>query len=511
LSSIFFKLFIVIILTEQPKETQAIYKNSISAYNFGKTVWEVRMLTYSFDNLGNDSLYEHLYKCIKNDILNGTLLPDYRLPSKRSFAKNLGISTITIENAYEQLIAEGYIYSLPKKGYYVSDIANTQKDFIPTLTNKYDALPQARTNASEYKYNLSTNYSNAASFPFYTWAKLMKEIMAERSSDLLKPSPAGGIYELRMAIARHLAEFRGMNILPEQIIIGAGTEYLYSLLIQLFGRKRTFAVEDPGYGKIRMIYERNDVKCISLPLDDDGIDMNALTQSDADILHLSPSHHYPTGIVTPISRRYEILGWASKSPNRYIIEDDYDCEFRLLGRPIPSLQSIDVMNKVIYMNTFTKSLAPTIRISYMVLPLPLLKCFNEQLGFYSCTVSNFEQYTLERFIKEGHFEKHINRMRIYYRNLRDDLIAAIQNSSLSGRVTIQEKDAGLHFLMTIDTMLSDTELIEKARKNGLKITFLSQYYYNQHNAIEHVLIMNYSAIERERIKESVELLANILA
>lgn len=478
------------------------------------------MLTYSFENIGSESLYEHLYKCIKDDILSGELLPNYKLPSKRTFAKNLGISTITVENAYAQLIAEGYIYSLPKRGYYVSDIAaagqasasytapvvNTP---VPASGNTAKSVTASYL-AEDYLINFSTNHTNAGNFPFYTWAKLMKEVMAERSSELLTPSPAAGITELRCAIAQHLYDFRGMKIQPEQIIVGAGTEYLYGLLIQLLGRDKTFAVEDPGYSKIRFIYENNNVSCLCLPLDNEGINMHSLCECNADILHLSPSHHYPTGIVTPISRRYELLGWASKSDSRYIIEDDYDSEFRLLGKPIPSLQSIDVMDKVIYMNTFTKSLTPTIRISYMVLPLPLMKKFNEKLGFYSCTVSNFEQYTLARFIQEGHFEKHINRMRIYYRNQRDLLISAIKKSPLNTYVTIQEKDAGLHFLIKVDTSMTDEELMKKAKEAGLKITCLSQYYYNQSIAIHHTLVINYSAIQTDHIPKAVELLHQCL-
>ena len=482
------------------------------------------MLTYSFDNTGSDSLYEHLYKCIKNDILSGELAPDYKLPSKRSFAKNLGISTITVENAYAQLIAEGYIYSLPKKGYYVTDIAAVGQPVFaasyshsqPENTNFLSAAHTSLTFSKQpdadtsYQIDFSTNHASGANFPFYTWAKLMKEVMSDCSSELLTPSPAAGILELREAIARHLSDFRGMKVLPEQIIVGAGTEYLYGLLIQLFGTDQTFAVEDPGYSKIRMIYESHGVDCLCLPLDNEGIHMAALSACNADILHLSPSHHYPTGIVTPVSRRYELLGWASKEPSRYIIEDDYDSEFRLLGKPIPSLQSIDVMNKVIYMNTFTKSLAPTIRISYMVLPLPLMEQFNRRLGFYSCTVSNFEQYTLARFIREGHFEKHINRMRIYYRNQRDFLISAIKKSPLDALVTIQEKDAGLHFLMKVDTSMSDEQLTQTAKEAGLKITCLSQYYFHRDIAVNHTLVINYSALKTDTIARAVELLYQCL-
>lgn len=471
------------------------------------------MLTYSFENTGSDSLYEYLYKCIKNDILSHTLTPDYKLPSKRSFAKNLGISTITVENAYEQLIAEGYIYSIPKKGYYVSDIAQISVSIPDSHARRTDTgnPPQvSEICRPDYFADLTSNRTNAENFPFYTWAKLMKDIMADKREALLHPSPSEGVFELRRAISRHLRAFRGMEISPSQIIVGAGTEYLYTLLIQLLGHDNIFAVEDPGYGKIRQIYKSNRAECISIPIDDEGVNITALTESSADILHLSPSHHYPTGIVTPISRRYELLGWALKADRRYIIEDDYDSEFRLLGKPIPSLESIDVSEKVIYMNTFTKTLSPTIRISYMVLPVSLMEKFKKQLNFYSCTVSNFEQYTLAAFIENGYFEKHINRMRILYRRQRDMFIDAINKSPLSKLVTIHEENAGLHFLLHVDTELTDEELTVRAADNGLKISFLSGYYADKNAAVSHTLVINYSALTQEKIKEVVERLYRCL-
>lgn len=465
------------------------------------------MLTYSFENSGSDSLYEYLYKCIKNDILSGSLQPDYKLPSKRTFAKNLGVSTITVENAYGQLVAEGYIYALPKKGFYVSDISaiGNSRPLAP-IPSPSQPL---HTTEENYFADLTSNQTNAGNFPFFTWSRIMRDLITQQSKELMMPSPSAGIAPLREAIAKHLYDFRGMQVSPEQIIVGAGTEYLYSLLIQLLGHDQTFAIEDPGYGKIRMIYESNKVNVVSIPLDDDGIHMKSLEQSQADILHISPSHHYPTGIVTPISRRYEILGWALRENNRYIIEDDYDSEFRFSGRPIPSLQSIDVCDKVIYMNTFTKSLSPTIRISYMVLPKTLMKEFNSRLGFYSCTVSNFEQYTLARFIDDGHFEKHINRMRIFYRKQRDMLINAILKSPLSDYVHIQEKDAGLHFLMSVKTSATDEQLIKKAHKCGLKIRCLSQYYHNSSFAVMHTLVVNYSSMDEYQIDNAIECLLEV--
>lgn len=470
------------------------------------------MLTYSFEDIGSDCLYEHLYKCIKNDILSGILPVDMRLPSKRSFSKNLGISTITVENAYAQLVAEGYLYSIPKKGYFVASL-DSFIDMPKQATGIIKEVSHPQINVAVpdiYFADFASNQTNSEKFPFSTWVKLMREIMTDNADELMTNSPGNGILKLRGAIAEHLKQFRGMHVSPDQIIVGAGTEYLYGLLIQLLGRDCIYAVEDPGYRKISQIYESNQVPCRYIPMDHHGLLVDALEESQADILHISPSHHYPTGLITPISRRYEILAWASRNKKRYIIEDDYDCEFRLMGKPIPSLQSIDVMEKTIYINTFTKSLASTIRISYMVLPLHLVKAFHEKLSFYSCTVSNFEQYTLAKFINDGYFEKHINRMRNFYRNQRDMLMECINKTEYFSTARITEEDSGLHFLLHIATGLSDTEIIENAKKKGIRISCLAQYFMNCPPDAAHTLIINYSGIAPGKMEEAVRRLSDSL-
>ena len=454
------------------------------------------MLTYSFSDIGSESLYEYLYGRIKNDILSGKLRPGVKLPSKRAFAKNLGISTITVENAYALLISEGYAYSIPKKGYFVSDINISVTDAIDG-----DGEPEP-----EYFADFASNSTPHALFPFTTWAKLMRGVLSERRPELMRKSPGGGIAELRSAIAEHLYQFKGMRVPPSQVIVGSGTEYLYGLIIQLLGYEKLFAVENPGYGKMSKVYGANGVKLSYVPLDDCGVKVEALKESGADILHISPSHHFPTGIITPVSRRYELLGWAAEKEGRYIIEDDYDSEFRLNGRPAPPLRSIDATDRVIYMNTFTKSLASTIRISYMVLPRTLTELFYKKLGFYSCTVSNFEQYTLAEFINGGYFGNHINRMRRYYRETRDELLKAVSENAAFSRARILEQNAGLHFLIRLDTDASDDELIRRAHRHGINISCLSQYYADRDIAPPHTLIINYSGVEKEKIPEAVRLL-----
>ena len=459
------------------------------------------VLTYSFENIESESMYEHLYRCIKQDILQKKLKSGEKLPSKRTFAKNLGVSTITVESAYAQLVAEGYLYTLPKRGYYVCDLEKGEEPPPPRPKQELPRQPVRRTYWADF---VGSSVAKDM-FPFSVWVKLLRDVTAgEDEATLLTDTSAGGIRQLRQAISDHLYQFRGMSIDPEQIVVGAGTEYLYSVLIQLLGRDRGYAMEDPGYLRLSKIYEKNDVRVCHIPMDASGIIPEKLEESGAEILHITPSHHCPTGIVMPVSRRYEFLSWASKGENRYIIEDDYDCEFRLSGRPIPTLQSIDVMEKVIYINTFSKSLAPAFRISYLVLPKHLVTRFYETLGFYSGTVSCLEQMTLARFLSEGYFEKHINRMRNHYRTVRDKLLGEISRSPLAGRVRISEENAGLHFLMEVDTNRSDQEIVQAAEGEDLRISFVSQYYFDTANCRPHVLVMNYSGLEEDRIPEAVD-------
>lgn len=456
------------------------------------------MLTYSFEDIGSVSLYEHLYRNIKEDIIKGALAAGDKLPSKRSFAKNLGVSVITVENAYAQLIAEGYVYSLPKKGFFVADLVGAIAVNAGAPTNDIIEVKAEKV----YFADFTSNQTAPENFPFSVWTKLMREIIADSGAELMVNPPSRGIYELREAIALHLRDFRGMRVNPEQIVIGAGTEYLYGLIIQLLGHDKIYAVENPGYKKIFKIYRSNNVNVGYVGMDENGLRIEELEKSHSSVAHISPSHHFPTGLVMPISRRYELLAWAAKSSERYIIEDDYDCEFRFVGKPIPSLQSIDAAEKVIYINTFTKSLAPTIRISYMILPIHLTKRYCDKMSFYSCTVSNFEQYTLARFIREKYFEKHINRMRNFYRTQRDMILNCIKESRLASCVKITEEDSGLHFLLSLKTKLSEKEFLSSLAEKGVRLSCLSEYYYDNIDDT-HIYIINYSSIKPDRIRDAV--------
>lgn len=478
------------------------------------------MLTYNLTATGSDSLYESLYKCIKNDILQGKLCAGEKLPSKRSFAKNLGISVITVENAYGQLSDEGYIYSMPKRGFYVSDIDMVANPNTGAKTsadaNLFD--DSASIACSHYFADFSSNQTDSEIFPFTIWTKTVRSVLNDNRIQLMINPPCGGILPLRNAIARYLGDFRGMKVAPHQIIIGAGTEYLYGLLIQLLGKDLIYGVENPGYHKIGKICKSMDVSYRHVDLDENGVSIHELEEKKIDIIHTSPSHHFPTGIVMPVSRRYELLGWAAKKKQHYIIEDDYDSELRLSGKPFPTLQSIDVSGKVIYMNTFTKTLASTVRISYMVLPEDLAKRFYSELSFYSCTVSNFEQYTLAQFMENGSFEKHINRLRNYYQNKRDAILKELKSGSIGKYITIQEEEAGVHFLMHIQSDCTEAEIVEKAKAGGVKLDPLSRYYIKntekheqngQENPYENTYVMNYSSVNMENIKKVVQVLSQL--
>ena len=445
------------------------------------------MLTYELNKKPGMPLYEALYRCIRRDIVSGVLSPGEKLPSKRALAEHLKVSKITIEGAYSQLLAEGYICSREKVGYFVEKV-----EYVPASVPEQPSVRVAR----EEMIDLTSNAP--ARFPFSVWSRLQREVMLDLGEQLLLPLPNQGLWQLRSAIARQLAQFRGMHVSPEQILVGAGTDFLYNLLIQLLGRDKCYACEEPGYGKIRMIYAAGGVKCISAPMDEQGVCPETL--QEAQVLHISPAHHYPTGIITPLSRRQELLRWAGT--DKWIIEDDYDSEFRFNARPMPTLQSLDKQGRVIYMNTFSKTLAPSIRISYMVLPEELMTQFQQRLGFYSCTVPSFEQYTLARFLDDGYFEKHLNRMRKFYKSRRNRVVEAIQNSPYAPKLTLLEENAGLHFLLRVDTEISDSRLVDHCAQMGIRIRALGEYYHHSAPIPDtHCLVVNYSGLTDGQLQQ----------
>jgi len=493
------------------------------------------MLNYTFNKETTSApLYVQLYDFIRSDIMSGKLITDTHLPSKRSLSQQLGISVLTIENAYGQLMSEGYIYSLPRRGYFVSDMNIDEYDaesfdrlsanIDATSCNTSTALSGSScytqavytqdsdyavsehiysgNNSREIIADFSSNSASTDSFPFSTWAKLTRQILSSEQPLLMTNSPSMGLWELRQAISGYLRDFRGIAVSPDSIVIGAGTEVLHLLLIQLIGADKVYATENPGYRKLSRLYETYPVKCRRISIDECGILVDELRQHGADVVHTTPSHHFPTGITMPIGRRLELLGWADESDTRYIIEDDYDSELRLSGRPIPSLYSIDKSRRVIYMNTFTKTLASTIRISYMVLPPELMEIYNRKVSFYSCTVSTFEQLTLAHFIADGYYEKHINRMRTAARKKRDLLLSEISSSSLSRISEIHEENAGMHFIINISGTSPD--FTERLVGKGVILRPLSYFGDGDRGSY----LINYSSVPEANISEAVHIISD---
>ncbi len=482
------------------------------------------MITIDFSGRGKLGFCEFIYKSIKKQILGGALLPDSKLPSKRALALNLGVSVITVQNAYAQLISEGFIYSIEKKGFFVTDISdyrNQIEDSAGASTAEEHRFSQAGKNDGqvlcalnkEVFADFTSNVTSAEKFPFTLWSHKMRQILSSDDEKLLQKSDVKGVLELRRTISDYLKDFRNMSVLPEQIVIGAGAENLYSILVQFLGREKLFAVENPGFKRTKEIFELNGARCVPLGIDAFGLSSEKLRESNAQIAHLSPNHHFPTGIVMPVRRRMELLSWAGESKNHFIIEDDYDSEFRFNGKPLPTLQSLSPESQIIYMNTFSKTLSPSFRIGFMVLPKSVLNDFEKKMSCYSCPVSAFEQFTLARFIGEGFYEKHINRMRNYYRNLRNSLICEMEKSGLMSLCEIQEEEAGLHFLLKIKSEKSGDEIRKSLLRRGIKIALLSDFYYSEESEkpkkeeskLENppVFVINYSGLKKEDISETV--------
>lgn len=499
------------------------------------------MLSYDMGERGNASRYDYLYRCIRHDIAHGNILPDEKLPSKRALACNLGVSVITVEAAYAQLIAEGYVRAEERRGYFACELspvarggrqggarnrgnartggvsggAAGQRGFaFEGATGKHaassdsdaaqsPAASPARRLASlrfpahtlgdspfsdsagdPMTFVPSSGAAATALFPYQTWARVMRRTLTEESSaTLAEAALAAGSPRLRQAIASYLREYRGMEVPAERIVIAAGSQTLYQLIVQLLGRERTFATECPGYPLLGRIYCAQNVHCASIPLSTGGIDIAALRESGASVAHVMPAHQFPTGIVMSAACRRDLLNWsrtdearafsAAGPRGRFIVEDDYDAEFRMSGRPIAPLASVDVAGRVIYLNSFTKSLGAAFRIAYMALPEELAAQFELNLGFYSNTVSPLEQLALARFIEQGHYERHVNRLRTHAKQLQDELVRRVRESSLAEEVSFEGLDRGLYFLMRVRKS-AQVRAVGALQAAGVQLAFLGR-------------------------------------
>ncbi|SHK12360.1 GntR family transcriptional regulator / MocR family aminotransferase [Hathewaya proteolytica DSM 3090] len=469
------------------------------------------MLTYYLEQRGSMAIYEYIYQCIKEDIISGRIRPSQKLPSKRAFAAHHDISIITVENAYGQLCDEGYITSIEKKGYFVNDIFSEALELKQNLSTNIqekssDFLCNLKNPCTEdIEINLARNGSPTSIFPFNKWAHFLRKNIEFQFEDV----PFCGTLRLRTAISDYLFQFRRMKVNPTNIVIGAGAEYLYQLLMLLFGKESSYGVEDPCYDKIRKIYELGGAKTIAIPIDKDGMSVSKLNETIANIAHISPSHHFPIGISMPIKRRLEFLSWANTDTHRYIIEDEYATEFQYSMKPLASLQSMDVNSKVIYMNTFSKTISTSLRIGYMVLPNDLMERLTSLAGFYSCTVSTLEQNTLAEFIESGSYESHINKLKKHYKQKRLDLLQSLENSPYNHKFRIIDFSSGTTFLIKLKTTQSDDSVLSMAHKNNINLCFLSRYYAKK-NFNSHCFIVNYSLYENDIIMKALNTIFKFL-
>ncbi|MBQ8540324.1 MAG: PLP-dependent aminotransferase family protein [Clostridia bacterium] len=353
-------------------------------------------MKYCIDSNSKQSMYIQLYKQLRDDIINLVYKYGDKLPSKRLLASDTLTSVITVEHAYSILCDEGYVESRERSGYYVT---YRKKDFISV------GEVQESSDASEQDYKHTDD-----EFPFSVFAKTMRNVISKYSDKILVKSPNSGCYELRRAIADYLMRGKGIKVDISQIVIGAGAEYLYGLIVQLLGRERIYAIENPSYEKIHAVYEANNVKCELLKLEKDGIATKELIKTKATVLHVTPFRSFPSGVTASASKRWEYIAWASER-NGIIIEDDYESEYTVLKKSEDTLFSLKPDGGVIYLNTFTKTIAPSMRVGYMVLPKELVKVFADKLGFYSCPVPMLEQYVTAEFLNNGDFERHINKVR----------------------------------------------------------------------------------------------------
>ena len=456
-------------------------------------------LTMNLKTHSKIPLYEQIYIYIKSDIQNGKIAYGEKLPSTRALAKHLEISRSTVELAYEQLLSEGYIESEPYRGFFVAQIEelyHLQKGKITSA--------KVYKEKKKYKYDFTPNGVDLRSFPYNAWRKLSKDILMDDKTELFRAGDSQGEYGFRNAICNYLYQARGVNCTPDQIIIGAGSDYILMLLSTILGIHHRIAFEDPTYKQAYRMVRSLSYETAPVPMDKNGMKVSELEKSGADIAYVTPSHQYPTGVIMPLKRRLELLRWASQEEGRYIIEDDYDSEFRYKGKPIPALQGYDGEDKVIYLGTFSKSIAPAIRLSYMVLPKPLLEVYDQKSRFVNSTVSKVDQMIVQKFIEEGYYERHLNKTRALYKSRHDLLIEGLR--PMMDICKISGEHAGVHLLLTFHNGMSEEELIQRAEAEDIRVYGLSDYCIQEKYEGNATILLGYANLSEEQIREAVQIL-----
>ncbi|WP_214838292.1 PLP-dependent aminotransferase family protein [Exiguobacterium sp. s36] len=453
------------------------------------------MLTFSLEADSSVPLYEQLYLHIRQAIVDDTLTTGTKLPSKRKLGEFLDVSQTTVELAYAQLLAEGYIESLPRKGFYVLP---QEELYVRRGSSVIEPLPVKKT----YEFDLYPSQIDTTAFPFERWRRHLKQVVSEEHHDLLSLGSVQGDFVLRQEIATYLYHSRGVHCSPEQIVVGSGTEQLLPQLLELLPDTTTFGIEDPGYPLTRQLFAHQRRTFIPIPVDESGVRVDLVEQASIDALYVTPAHQFPTGTILSVSRRQRLLNWASERQT-YVIEDDYDSEFRYSGKPIPSLQSMDQNERVVYLSTFSKSLMPSLRIGYMVLPPPLLNRYRERYRHFTCSVPRFEQHTLAEFMATGDFEKHLNRMRKTYRRKLEIIIAAFK--PYEPVVSVTGASAGLHVVLSVHTSATSEELKRLAETSNIRINAMTDYRIEPSDTIPQFLF-GFAALSEETLPAAVSAL-----
>lgn len=464
-------------------------------------------LAIQFSDAEGKHLYEQIYEYIRDEMKEGKLLAGEKLPSTRSLAEYLQVSRSTVELAYAQLLSEGYIESIPCRGYFICRVDELYQ-LKEELSPRRPQPEKQKKEQHRYEIDFSPNAVDMSAFPFGTWRKITRDIMSGDRSELFALGEPRGDEQLRRTICRYLHSSRGVEADPEQIIVGAGNDYLLLLLQYILGRDIAVAFEELSYRRAWRIFSTFASRMVTVPADENGICVEQLSQSGANVAYVMPSHQYPTGIVMPIGRRMELLKWAAAAPDRYLIEDDYDSEFRYRGKPVPSLQASDKAGKVIYIGTFSKSIAPAIRVSYMVLPPALVRQYEENCSFFSSTVSRIDQSILNEFITCGAFERHLNKMRKTYKEKHDLLLEELRPFAAKYRITGEY--AGLHVLLTSKEPAEEQLLLEKAAEKGVRIYSMQDAELVPVKRKNATILLGYAGLEPQAIREGIRRLKEVL-
>ncbi|MDQ0246609.1 GntR family transcriptional regulator/MocR family aminotransferase [Bacillus fengqiuensis] len=461
----------------------------------------MHILSPALDKQHPDPLYVQLYEQIKRDIMNGTIHTGIKLPSIRSLAQHLHISRNTVETAYQQLLAEGYIISKPKSGMYVNELELDiiRQKTLPSPNLQETSCPAPSPDVIDFEYG-SVDMS---AFPMKLWKRYSNQAYKQEMKEAASYGHHKGEYWLRQEIAAYLYHARGVYCSPEQIILASGTQHSLNLLCETVLKNCDhFAIENPGYDRARYVFENHGFRVTPISLDRDGLSIENLKACGANIVYVTPSHQYPKGMVMPFNRRLELLQWAEETKG-YIIEDDYDGEFRYEGKPIPALKELDQQESIIYLGTFSKMLLPSLRISYIVLPQRLVQTHDTLFEAYISTVPRVIQHTLYSFMKDGEWDRHVRRMRLLYQKKHRLLVDSLMGY-LGEKVEIIGDKAGLHLLLKINTPLTEKELIEKAGEFGVRVYSIDKYRLFPEKEEKPLLLLGFSQIPPDQIEKGVK-------